>query len=121
MIPGQCPVPRLVGKPKATNITLRWASPDYNGGAPVVDYEVEMELPDASKRLVHKSKEIECTVSDLNPGCSYSFKVRATNRVGPGPFSETVTIASGAAPPEAPGIPTVVCKSPFQVILIYLL
>ncbi|VEN63610.1 unnamed protein product [Callosobruchus maculatus] len=37
--PGRCPPPRPVGRPRPTAAHLRWAEPDYNGGAPVLDYE----------------------------------------------------------------------------------
>lgn len=113
--PGQCATPFLHGKPKAHSITIRWQEPDYNGGAPVLEYEVEMVGPDSSRSLVHKSKELECTVVNLSPGCKYSFQVRAINRIGPGPWSETFTVTSGAAPPEPPAAPCATCKSPFHV------
>lgn len=115
--PGQCAAPRLVGKPKSNNITVRWTDPDYNGGAPVLEYELEMEGPDSIPSLVHKNKESECTVTKLKPGCNYTFKVRAINRIGPGPWSDSVTITSGAAPPNAPDAPSATCKSPFHVFV----
>lgn len=42
--PGVCGIPKLVGKPRPDSLTVRWAEPDYNGGAPVLDYELEMVL-----------------------------------------------------------------------------
>lgn len=113
--PGQCASPRLVGKAKSNSITVRWAAPDYNGGAPVLEYELEMESPDSAPLLVHKSKETECTVTDLRPGCNYTFKVRAINRIGAGSWSDSVTVTSGAAPPGQPEPPITTCKSPFHV------
>lgn len=113
--PGQCSMPRLQGKPRATSISVRWTEPDYNGGAPVLDYEVEMISPDSSRSIVHKSKETECTINNLSPGCDYVFTVRAVNRIGPGSWSEPLKVISGAAPPTAPEIPAVHCKSPFHI------
>ncbi|KAJ8971455.1 hypothetical protein NQ314_000712 [Rhamnusium bicolor] len=113
--PGQCAAPRLQGKPKSNSITIRWIEPDYNGGAPVLDYEVEMVSPDSSRSIVHKSKETECTVTSVSPGCDYYFTVRAVNRIGPGNWSEGLKVTSGAAPPIAPEIPVLQCKSPFHV------
>ncbi|XP_018563239.1 fibronectin type-III domain-containing protein 3A isoform X4 [Anoplophora glabripennis] len=113
--PGQCAAPRLHGKPKSNSITIRWIEPDYNGGAPVLDYEIEMVSPDSSRSIVHKSKEMECTVTNLSPGCDYYFTVRAVNRIGPGVWSEPLKVTSGAAPPAAPEIPTLHCKSPFHI------
>lgn len=113
--PGRCPQPRLHGKPKSSSISIKWSEPDYNGGAPVLEYEVEMVSPDSSRSIVHKSKETECTVTDISPGKEYSFTVRAVNRIGPGNWSEPLILTSGAAPPNSPDIPTVVCKSPFHI------
>lgn len=115
--PGQCSALKVHGKPKANSITIRWSEPDYNGGAPVLEYEVEMVSPDSSRSLVHKSKETECTAINLLPGSEYSFEVRAVNRIGPGPWSEILTVMSGPAPPDQPIAPSVVCKSPFHVFV----
>lgn len=115
--PGQCGAPRLQGKPKSNSITIRWTEPDYNGGAPVLDYEVEMVSPDSSRSIVHKSKETECTVTTVSPGCDYYFTVRAVNRIGPSSWSETLKVTSGAAPPVAPEIPSLQCKSPFHIFV----
>nr|CAH7718590.1 unnamed protein product [Callosobruchus chinensis] len=113
--PGRCPPPRPVGRPRSTAAHLRWAEPDYNGGAPVLDYEVEMVSPDSTRGIVYKNKECECLVTDLRPGCDYLFAVRAVNRIGPGPWSETSRVTSGAAPPDAPDVPKVAAKSPWHV------
>lgn len=117
IIPGKCAAPRLHGKPKATSLNLRWNEPDYFGGAPVLEYEVEMVSPDSSRCLVHKSKETECSVTELRPGCDYAFKVRAVNRIGHGPWSEVFNVTSGPAPPDAPSVPSALCKSPFHVVV----
>lgn len=115
--PGQCAPPQLCGKPKATCITIRWQEPDYNGGAPVLEYEVEMEGPTTTgpiKSIIHKSKETECTALNILPGCEYVFAVRAVNRIGPGAWSPPLRVTSGAAPPNVPHL-SLTCKSPFHV------
>lgn len=73
--PGQCPPPELMQKPKPDSMSVFWCEPDYNGGAPVLEYEVEMCDPEGNNCLVHKSKGMKCTVEGLNPGCQYKFKV----------------------------------------------
>lgn len=115
--PGKCAQPRLHGKAKASSVAIKWQEPDYNGGAPVQEYEVEMVSPDASRSIVHKSKETECTVTDLGPGQEYEFAVRAVNRIGAGAWSEGLRLTSGAAPPSQPEIPSIVAKSPFHVFV----
>ncbi|XP_050295748.1 fibronectin type-III domain-containing protein 3A isoform X2 [Anthonomus grandis grandis] len=116
--PGMCGIPKLIGKAKPDALTVRWTEPDYNGGAPVLDYELEMTNPDSSRLIVHKSKETECTVAQgIIPGKEYAFAVRAVNRICAGPWSETLKIVSGAAPPGAPSAPILKCQSPFQVTI----
>jgi len=41
-------------------------------------------------------------VASLLPGRSYSFQVRASNRIGFGPWSDLIEIKSGPGAPEAP-------------------
>ncbi|KAL1513199.1 hypothetical protein ABEB36_002638 [Hypothenemus hampei] len=114
--PGLCGIPKLVGKAKPDSLTVRWTEPDYNGGAPVLDYELEMTYPDSSRLIVHKSKEAECTVSQgIIPGHEYEFAVRAVNRICAGPWSERLKVISGAAPPCAPENVSLTCRSAFHV------
>lgn len=110
--PGQCPVPKLHGKVKSTMAVLRFAAPDYNGGAPILEFEAEMFGPDSNRTVFHKSKDLECSVTKLQPGCEYSFFVRAVNRIGAGLWSDALTVVSAAAPPTDCQPPIVVCKSP---------
>lgn len=43
--------------------------------------------------------------------------MRAVNRIGPGLWSDPLTVVSGAAPPDAPPAPVATCKSPFHVFV----
>ncbi|CAH0556764.1 unnamed protein product [Brassicogethes aeneus] len=113
--PGSCENLELHGKPKSHSINIRWGEPAYNGGAPVLEYEVEMIDPEGCQSLVHKNKETQCTVTELSPGCEYSFRVRAVNRIGPGVWTDCLKVTSGAAAPTAPEIPQLQCKSAFHV------
>lgn len=40
--PGVCGAPDLTERAGPNSVTVSWAEPDYNGGAPVLDYELEM-------------------------------------------------------------------------------
>ena len=51
----------------------------------------------------------ECNVSNLLPGRPYLFQVRAHNRAGPGPWSESLEVISGAGRPDQPKEPRVSC------------
>ncbi|CAH1175829.1 unnamed protein product [Phaedon cochleariae] len=113
--PGRCPRPRAAGKPTAHSVTIRWTEPDYNGGAPILDYEVEMTPPNGPSTPIQKSKDTECTVTTLEPGRDYAFSVRAVNRIGPGAWSEPLPVTSGAAPPCAPALPRLLCRSATHV------
>ena len=49
---GLCDAPEMQGKPRATSVHLRWNYPQYDGGAPVSDFEVQMVLSDNSGQSV---------------------------------------------------------------------
>lgn len=69
---------------------LKWTAPERDGGSPITNYVVE-------KRDVRRKgwqavdttvKELKHTVSPLNDGSLYVFRVAAENAVGVGPFCE---------------------------------
>ncbi|CAH1781329.1 unnamed protein product [Owenia fusiformis] len=115
--PGPCLPPKLRGKPKATSVCLQWGYPDYDGGAPVTVFEINMTNPDSSNRECYKGPDLECTVAGLLPGRPYLFQVRASNKAGCGPWSERVELISGAGVPDAPKTPSVHCKSPHSAMI----
>ena len=50
-------------------------------------------------------------------GRPYLFQVRAFNRVGAGPWSESLEVVSGAGAPDTPNAPRVQCRGPNLAIL----
>jgi predicted phage tail protein len=115
--PGVCQTPKLQGKPKATSLHLKWNYPDYDGGAPVTDFEVQMSLPDNSTQEVYRGRELDCTVAGLSPGRPYLFQVRAVNKMGESPWSDSLEVVSGPGVPDPPKLPMVHCKSPHSIVI----
>ncbi|KAK2499949.1 hypothetical protein MC885_006542, partial [Smutsia gigantea] len=110
--PGPCLPPRLQGRPKAKEIQLRWGPPVVDGGSPISCYCVEMSPVEKDEpRDVYQGSEIECTVSNLLPGKTYTFRLRAANRMGLGPFSEKCDITTAPGPPDQCRPPQVTCRS----------
>ncbi|KAJ8391437.1 hypothetical protein AAFF_G00089110 [Aldrovandia affinis] len=114
--PGPCLPPRVVGKPKAREVQLRWGCPLVDGGSVTSCYSLEMTLRDGAQaeehREVYQGPELDCTISSLLPGKAYSFRLRAANKAGYGPFSERCEVTTGAGAPEPCRAPHVGCKSP---------
>uniref|UniRef100_A0AAZ3P8U2 Fibronectin type-III domain-containing protein 3A n=1 Tax=Oncorhynchus tshawytscha TaxID=74940 RepID=A0AAZ3P8U2_ONCTS len=117
--PGQCQPPRVVGKPKAREVQLRWGPPCVGGGSPVSVYSVEVcgAGPQGSTgqeevREVYQGSEVDCTVGSLLPGRTYSFRLRAANKAGYGPLSEHCEVTMGPGAPEPCKAPHITCKSP---------
>uniref|UniRef100_A0A4W3H2U3 Fibronectin type-III domain-containing protein 3A n=1 Tax=Callorhinchus milii TaxID=7868 RepID=A0A4W3H2U3_CALMI len=110
--PGPCQPPRLLGKLRAREIHLRWGSPLVNGGSHIINYILEMSaggLDDTKE--VYQGPDMECTVNNLLPGRMYSFRLRAANKAGFGPYSEQCEICTAAGCPDQCKPPDVVCKS----------
>ncbi|XP_068440726.1 fibronectin type-III domain-containing protein 3A isoform X1 [Clinocottus analis] len=116
--PGPCQPPRLVGKPKAREVQLRWGPPHVDGGSPVSCYSVEVSGPQAEEsREVHQGPELDCSVGGLMPGKTYSFWLKAANKAGFGPLSERCEVTTGPGAPEQCKAPSTTCKSPSCVVV----
>ncbi|XP_055331556.1 fibronectin type-III domain-containing protein 3A-like isoform X2 [Paramacrobiotus metropolitanus] len=106
--PGGPAPPVLVGKPKATGVTLRWDPPKYTGGEPIASYELKKIIhydgysPENDGVVVYYGPAKENHVEGLSAGKVYLFLVRAYNSVGPGPWSGVAQVETGAGPPDAP-------------------
>ncbi|NWY75412.1 FND3A protein, partial [Erithacus rubecula] len=110
--PGPCPAPALVGKAKPKEITLQWGPPAVDGGSEVTEYLLEMASSEQEeRRLLYQGPAAEFGVSSLLPGRSYSFWLRAGNRVGFGPHSEKAEFCTAPGPPEQCCKPLITCKS----------
>ena len=96
-----------------TTITLAWESPEFDYGAVITVYQLEVApasrgqraTEKAAWRSVYKGSTRQYSVNDLQPGQQYCARVRAQNACGWGPWSDVLTSATEAAvpgPPEAP-------------------
>ncbi|XP_059389458.1 fibronectin type-III domain-containing protein 3a isoform X3 [Carassius carassius] len=115
--PGPCQPPRVIGKPKAREVQLRWAPPLVDGGSAVSLYSVEMFAQVDEGWEVYQGSELDCTVGSLLPGRTYSFRLRAANKAGYGPFSERSEATTGPGAPEACRPPHINCKSPTCAVI----
>lgn len=117
VVPAAPPTPYLGNAPGPYAAVLQWKGPDYDGGAPVIEYEMEIE-GDAvmgGHQLIHKSKDMYCVAKDLQPGEQYAVQVRAYNRVGASLWSEALLFNAGSAPPFAPDMPHIIVRSSGQL------
>uniref|UniRef100_A0A8D2Q5K8 Fibronectin type III domain-containing protein 3B n=1 Tax=Varanus komodoensis TaxID=61221 RepID=A0A8D2Q5K8_VARKO len=81
--PGQCQPPRVVGKPKHKEVQLQWDAPPVSeSSCHISAYSVEMTGPEEAVSEVYHGPDLECTVSNLLPGTTYHFRVRALNDGG---------------------------------------
>ncbi|XP_074860173.1 fibronectin type III domain-containing protein 3B isoform X2 [Carettochelys insculpta] len=97
--PGHCRPPRMLGKPKHKEVQLQWDVPVSESGCQVSEYTVEMTESEEVVSEVYRGPDLECTVSNLLPGTTYRFRVRALNDGGYGPYSEATEVTTAAGPP----------------------
>uniref|UniRef100_UPI00398E758F fibronectin type-III domain-containing protein 3A isoform X3 n=1 Tax=Pristiophorus japonicus TaxID=55135 RepID=UPI00398E758F len=110
--PGPCQPPRLIGKPRAREVQLRWGHPPTIGGSQVISYRLELSAADLhDPKEVYQGADTECTVSSLLPGRMYSFRLQAANKAGYGPYSEKCEICTAAGCPDQCKAPQVACKT----------
>lgn len=98
--PGAPGKPELVAGLEATPdvVTIRWDKPKYDGGAPVTGYLVEHRRtgsPHWTQATPLLISATELSLSGLEPGWRYQFRVSCRNTVGmsdPGEVSEPLTV-----------------------------
>lgn len=79
----QSPKNLIVTDQTKTSISLAWEKPEYDGGSRVMQYLLEVQLKGQEKwNAVNTFKIMEATVSNLNPGEEYLFRVTAVNEKG---------------------------------------
>uniref|UniRef100_A0A182KBS4 Fibronectin type-III domain-containing protein n=1 Tax=Anopheles christyi TaxID=43041 RepID=A0A182KBS4_9DIPT len=118
--PGAPQKPYCKSPPTPYAACLGWEKPDYNGGSPVLEYEMEVETVSTKVRsAVYRGKDMFCVAKDLLPGEQYTVQVRALNRIGAGPWSEEFTFTAGSAPPESPRDLSIVLKSPTHLTVMW--
>lgn len=117
IVPSQPQQPYCANPPGPSAAVIRWGVPDYNGGAPILEYILEIEEYNNknSRNLVYKGKSTYCVVNNLLPGELYTVHVKALNRIGAGPWSEPFNFNAGAAAPQQPKSIDIIVRSPLHV------
>lgn len=84
------------GTPEVTDydnesVSLKWAPPEFDGGAPIEKYIIEKKdrfKPDWEKAIEVPGDQLEGKVPDLKERGEYQFRVIAVNKAGPSPPSD---------------------------------
>ena len=79
-------------------MTLRWRAPTNDGGEPITHYEYELD--GSGTWISTGSTATSHTVTGLNNGQTYTFRVRAVNALGNG---AVVTLQATPSPPTGGG------------------
>ena len=79
----------LDGPPGGFDVS--WDAPDSSGGFPLT-YETRYKLSsDSSWTDGPEASDLDADIAPLTPGSAYDVQVRATNEVGEGPWSDSVS------------------------------
>jgi hypothetical protein len=99
-------VTTLIGETDSGQVALTWSKPGSHG-SPVTGYSVRHRTtagPGAWTTVATGTTALTRTITGLTNGTSYDFQVAATNGVGTGPYSATLTTV--AQVPTVPAAPT---------------
>ena len=88
----------LSATPGDGQVTLRWRAPTNDGGEPITHYEYELD--GSGTWISTGSTATRHTVTGLNNGQTYTFRVRAVNALGNG---AVVTLQATPSPPTGGG------------------
>ena len=85
VLPGALDAPTVVAPADPTALQVSWAAPVY----PIANYEVRYRVDGSEAWTVaaYKGTEPGTTLTDLIPGTTYEWQVRAQTSVGPSPWS----------------------------------
>jgi titin len=91
-----------------TQVGLKWTAPADDGGSPVIDYVVSYKRSaDSTWQSVRiGTTAVRHTITGLDNGTAYDFRVAAVNAIGLGAWSTTATATPSADAFWAPGQPT---------------
>lgn len=79
----QSPKNLIVTDQTKSSISLAWEKPEYDGGSRVIQYLLEVKLKNQDKWSgVNTFRTMEATVSNLNAGEEYLFRITAINEKG---------------------------------------
>ncbi len=94
--PGAPGPPRPFPALQSNKISMGWEPPSDDGGSPITGYQVQ--ALGTNKQITCRTNE--CDFGGLENGKSYTFKVRAVNKIGPGDWSD---VSKSAFADTAPG------------------
>ena len=76
----------------SSQIDLVWIAPDDDGGAPITRYQIEVTDDDGDWiRLADVDRGLEYAHTDVEPGQTWTYRVKARNEAGYGPPSNPVS------------------------------
>ena len=97
VLPGASPpdAPTLVttGPALPTSLQVSWTAPAY--AVEGYEFRYRVEGSEAWIDTAHEGTETSATLTDLIPGTTYEWQIRAQTRVGPGPWSAVNRGATG--------------------------
>ncbi|XP_028170388.1 titin-like [Ostrinia furnacalis] len=89
----------------SNSLTVVWYPSERNGGAPILDYSVEIKQEGKKWKQVATVNETQAKIEKLSVNTTYQFRICARNEIGtslPYISDEKITIGKTLSPPSQP-------------------
>jgi len=99
-------ITEVAGTRTGSSIGLQWVAPSDDGGSAITAYTLVVTSDNEDDEVIYYGTSLQGIVSNLTAGEEYTFKVKATNLVGDGPWSSMYKflIVDAPTPPLNPQV-----------------
>jgi hypothetical protein len=93
-------ISEIIGSRTGERLGLSWVDSDSDGGSPILKYTLVEVVENTPDEVVYYGGALEIVLDNLKSGRKYTYRCKATNLVGDGPWSDQYTFIMVDKPSE---------------------